>query len=149
MFSRFTGRYDHTIDSKGRLTIPANYRPLLPDNQAVVTQGFDSNLMVMTVVAFESFSQQLTETSLTDPDARQLMRLIFSFAEAVNVDGAGRILIPQFLRQVAHLETTVVVIGMGSMFELWSPDSWVKQDTLLQDASFKHKGYSGFTIKVT
>ena len=149
MFSKFTGRYDHTIDSKGRLTIPANYRPLLPDSQAFVTQGFDTNLMVMATEAFESFSQQLSETSLTDPEARQLMRLIFSYAEEVNIDGAGRILIPQYLRQVARIESAVVVIGMGSMFELWSPESWVRQDTLLQDTSFKHKGYSGFTIKVT
>jgi MraZ protein len=148
MFSKFTGRYDHTIDSKGRLTIPANYRPLLPDSQAFITQGFDTNLMVMTTEAFESFSQQLTETSLTDPDARQLLRLIFSSTQEVNIDGAGRILIPQFLREVARIESAVVVIGMGSMFELWSPEAWVSQDALLQDASFKHKGYSGFTIKV-
>ena len=149
MFSKFTGRYDHTIDSKGRLTIPANYRSLLPGSQAVITQGFDTNLMVMATEAYDSFSQQLSETSVTDPNARQLMRLIFSYTEEVNIDGAGRILIPQFLREVAMIEAAVVVIGMGSMFELWSPESWVNQDALLQDASFKHKGYSGFTIRVT
>ena len=151
MFSKLTGRYDRSLDSKGRLQIPAAYRPLFPDGEVFVTQGFDTNLMVMTPEVFETFSEQLSETSLTDPDARQLMRLLYSYATQLKIDDSGRINVPTFLLEVAKIEwpSNVMVIGMGRMFEVWSQEAWVMQDTILQDASFKHKGYSEFTIKAT
>ena len=129
----FLGQYQHSIDSKGRLTIPSRYRELLVDDGAYLTQGFDRNLMVLTPDMFERISQRLNRMSMTEPNARLLRRLIFSSAERVVVDKAGRILIPDYLKQVAELEGDANIVGVGEYFEIWSPDIWDQQVEQLQD----------------
>ena len=129
----FLGQYHHNLDDKGRLTIPARFRDLLAAEGAYVVQGFDSNLMVLPAPAFESISHRVSRMSMTDPTARLLKRLIFSTADRVDVDKAGRILVPQFLRQSASLEGDVVIVGAGSYFEIWSSDAWAGQMAQLQD----------------
>jgi MraZ protein len=141
----FLGQYQHNIDSKGRLTIPARYRDLL-DEGAFVTQGFDRNLIVMTIPAFESFSQRVKGMSITDSKARLLKRLLFSSGERVDVDKAGRILIPQFLRQAADLDGEAVVVGVGDYFEIWSPVHWADQVAKLQDVEANADIFSVFDI---
>lgn len=129
----FLGQYHHNVDEKGRLTIPARFRDLLAAEGAYVVQGFDRNLMVLTVSKYEALSERLTRMSLTDPTARLLRRLLFSTADRVEVDKAGRILIPQFLRQSAALDGDAVIVGVGDYFEIWSPESWSAQAGQLQD----------------
>jgi len=129
----FLGRYQHTIDDKGRLTIPARYREYLADQGAYITQGFDQNLVVYPAEIFRRISQRVSRISMTDPNARMLRRLIFSTAELVNVDRIGRILIPQFLREAGKLDGDAVIIGMGDYFEIWSPELWTGQSALMQD----------------
>jgi MraZ protein len=120
----FLGQYQHSIDSKGRLTIPARFREVLAAEGAYVTQGFDHNLMVLTIPLFEKLSKRVNSLSLTDPLARQLRRKIFSNAELVEVDRAGRVLIPQFLREAVGLDGEAIVVGSGNYFEIWSPEGW-------------------------
>jgi MraZ protein len=96
-------------------------------------QGFDQNLMVLPSSTFEAISRRVNQMSMTDPTARLLRRLLFSTADRVDVDRAGRILIPQFLRQAANLDVQVVVVGSGDYFEIWSPDQWDTQVEQLQD----------------
>jgi MraZ protein len=141
----FLGQYTHNLDNKGRLTIPARYRDLLLDG-AYVTQGFDHNLIVMTVSAFETLSQNVKQMSFTDSKARLLRRLIFSNGERVEVDKAGRILIPQFLRQGAGLNGEAIVVGLGDYFEIWSPEHWAEQASRLQDAEANADLFSVFNI---
>lgn len=141
----FLGQYQHNLDNKGRLTIPARYRELLDDG-AFVTQGFDRNLIVMTISAFEAFSQRVKVMSITDSKARLLRRLLFSNGERVDVDKAGRILIPQFLRQAANLDGEVAVVGVGDYFEIWSPDDWADQVVKLQDVEANADLFSVFDI---
>jgi MraZ protein len=129
----FLGQYHHNLDSKNRLTIPSRFRELLADG-AYVMQGFDRNLMVLTASAFAKIYQRSNLMSLTDPTTRLLKRLIFSTASHVDVDNAGRILIPEFLRQVIDLQSEAVVVGVGDYFEIWSPDLWTEQINQLQDA---------------
>jgi len=129
----FLGQYQHNLDDKGRLTIPARYRDLLAADGAYVLQGFDNNLMVLTAPTFEAISRRVNQMSLTDPTARLLKRLIFSTADRVEVDRAGRILLPQFLRQAAQLNGDVIIVGAGDFFEIWSPEIWAKQVEQLQD----------------
>lgn len=128
----FLGRYHHTLDNKGRLTIPSRYRDALIEG-AYITKGFENNLVVMTPKAFTNISMQVSEKSYTDPMARMLKRYIFSNGEQVELDKTGRILIPQFLRQEAALDTNVIIIGVGDFFEIWSPENWVDQDRQLAD----------------
>jgi len=128
----FLGQYEHTIDNKGRLTIPARFRDLLEEG-AYITQGFDENLIVLTTQIFEMIYQKVNQMSMTDPAARLLRRLFFSHADFVEADRAGRILILQFLRQAAHLDGGAVVIGVGDHFEIWAPEKWAQQAALLND----------------
>jgi MraZ protein len=129
----FLGQYHHNLDDKGRLTIPARFRDLLAAEGAYVLQGFDHNLMVLTASTFEAISRRVNRMSITDPTARLLKRLIFSTANFVEVDRAGRILLPQFLRQGAALDSEVVIVGAGDFFEIWSPEILENQIVQLQD----------------
>jgi MraZ protein len=129
----FLGQYQHSIDNKGRLTIPSRFREILADEGAYILQGFDRNLFVLPEPAFEIISNRVNSLSMTDGTARALRRLIFSTAERVEADRSGRILIPDFLRQSANLVTDAYIIGAGSYFEIWSPELWGQQVAQIQD----------------
>lgn len=124
----FLGQFEHTIDEKGRMTIPARFREELGE-VAYLTRAFDQNLTVMPAPVFEALAERLNDLSLTDPEVRLLQSLIFSNAIRVEFDRAGRILIPQFLRDQANLKTAAVVVGQGKRFEIWAPELWVEQTT--------------------
>lgn len=141
----FLGRYQHNLDKKGRLTVPARYRDLLVDG-AYITQGFDRNLLVLTSEIFEAISRRVSQMSITDPKARLLKRLLFSNGEHVDIDKAGRILIPQFLRESADLNTEVMVVGVGDYFEIWAPEHWSSQDERLQDVEANAELFSAYDI---
>lgn len=141
----FLGQYRHTIDNKGRLTIPARYRELLAEG-AYVIQGFDQNLMVLTSTAFESVSRRVSQMSMTDPTARQLKRLLFSTGDKVEVDRSGRILIQQFLREVAGLNSEAIVVGVGDYFEIWAPEVWEQQTTLIKDVDANSQRFVAFDL---
>lgn len=141
----FLGRYQHTIDDKGRLIVPARFRELL-SNGAFVTQGFDGNLMVLTTESFDLISQKIRTTSITDPHARLLKRFLYSSGEQVEVDRAGRILIPQFLRQAAGLDGDVIIVGVGEHFEIWSSDQWQEQARQIEEVKEQADLFTEFEI---
>lgn len=143
----FLGRYEHTIDEKGRLTIPARFRELLADG-AYVTQGLDHNLIVLPTSSFHTMSESVNALSMTDPTARQLRRLIFSSAVQCEIDRAGRILLPQFLRDAIQLTDTATIVGVGGHFEIWSPDYWAEQSTLLQDADSNAQRFAALDLPI-
>lgn len=144
----FLGRYFHTLDNKGRLTVPARYREIL-ESGAYITKGFETNLTVMTPAAFANISKQVSEKSYTDPIARLLKRYIFSNGEFVELDKAGRIWIPQFLRETASLDSDVVLIGVGDSFEIWSPTNWREQDELLADSKANVERFVAYDISTS
>ncbi|MBN2387228.1 MAG: division/cell wall cluster transcriptional repressor MraZ [Anaerolineales bacterium] len=128
----FLGQYLHSFDDKGRLTVPARFRDSLAEG-AVVVQGLDQNLMVLTQAAFEVVYQRLMAMNLTDPAARALRRLILGTAFPLELDSAGRILIPQNLRSLVGLESEAMLVGQGDYFEVWAPVPWKDQETELHD----------------
>ncbi len=129
----FTSRFYHNLDEKGRLTVPAEFRDLLNNSGAMITQGFEKNLMVLLSDDFDRIADRLRRLSMTDPDARRLRRMIFSGASRVEIDKAGRILIPHYLRQFAGLEIAVVIAGVGDHFEIWSELEWKAQEEQIQN----------------
>ncbi len=141
----FLGQFEHTIDDKGRMTIPSRYREMI-DGGAYITRGFDQNLMVLTTASFDGISESIRTTSVTDADARALKRWIFSNASWVEVDKAGRILIPQWLRSSASLESNAVVVGAGEYFEIWAPEQWNRQVEETQDTDTTTRRFSSFNI---
>jgi MraZ protein len=122
----FLGQFEHAIDEKGRMIVPARFREELGDS-AYITRAFDNNLTVMCEAVFESLALQLNELSITDPSVRQLQRLVLSNAGKVEFDKVGRILIPQKLREAANLHSEAVLVGQGNRFEIWSPDLWEEE----------------------
>ena len=131
----FLGRFEHTIDEKGRMTIPVRYRDLII-NGAYITQGFDQNLLVVLAENFERNYQELVVMSSMDPTVRMLREKVFSTAERIEIDRLGRILIPNFLRKHAQLADSAMVIGAGANFEIWSPELWEIRDVKLSDVKF-------------
>lgn len=122
----FLGEFNHSIDEKGRVTIPSLYRQKL-EGGAYITQGFDRNLMVLQLNTFENMANRLNRMNITDPSVRELRRLLFSKAQKIQLDGSGRILIPPFLREKLDDTNEIVLIGGGSYFELWSGAKWKAQ----------------------
>ncbi len=142
----FLGQFYHNLDDKGRLTVPSRYRDLLLPAGAYIMQGFDQNLIVLPSDNFEEQFQRIRQLSMTDPTARSLRRLLFSTADRVEVDKAGRILIPQFLRTFAGLECALVLVGMGDYFEIWSPEAWKVQFDQLQDPQLNSDRFSAISL---
>jgi len=130
----FLGQFTHSFDEKWRLTIPARFRDLLISEGAYVMQGFDQNLMVLPSRTYETLSHRVNKISMTDPKARLLRRLLFATADRVEVDKVGRILIPQFLRQIVNSDNQLVLVGMGDFFEIWTPEEWEVQNEIINDA---------------
>jgi MraZ protein len=143
----FLGQYDHTIDEKGRMTIPSRFREELVDG-AYITQGFDHNLFVLPTDTFEKLYTRINQMNLTDPAARQLRRLFFANADRVEFDKAGRILIPQFLRQAAELSNTAMVVGSGNFFEIWEPTVWQKQNNDLMNSDANTQRFAPLDLSI-
>jgi MraZ protein len=137
----FLGQFQHNLDEKGRLMIPARYRELLAAG-AFITQGFDKCLMVMTDAYFAQVYDRINSMNLADPTARLLRRLILSNAYPVEVDKVGRILLPNNLRQVIALNGEAIVAGQGDYFEVWNPADWNLQMDQLQDIETNNQRFA-------
>ncbi|HWQ84508.1 MAG TPA: division/cell wall cluster transcriptional repressor MraZ [Anaerolineales bacterium] len=142
----FLGQYNHNLDDKGRLTIPARFRDTLTVEGAYIMQGFDSNLLVLTEATFDELSQRLNQASLTDATARLLRRLLFSTASRADFDRAGRILIPQYLRETAGINADAVVVGAGKYVEIWSAERWASQLQILQEPEANASRFEPYSI---
>lgn len=119
----FMGEYNHTIDAKGRLIVPAKFREILGDN-FIVTKGLDGCLFVYPNDEWTRFEEKLKSLPLTNKNARQFTRFFLAGAAACEVDKQGRILLPQVLRAFASLEKDVVLVGVASRIEIWSRERW-------------------------
>lgn len=117
------GEYTHTIDTKNRVALPAKFRKELT-RKVVVTKGLDKCLFVYSPKAYEQFVQQIGTLSLGRADTRGFSRFMLSGAVEVELDSQGRILVPDFLRTFAHLETKVVLAGVHNRIEIWNEHEW-------------------------
>jgi len=137
----FLGQFQHNLDEKGRLMIPARFREML-EGGAYITQGFDRCLMVMTEAYFQQVYERINAMNLADPTARLLRRLILSNAYPVEVDKIGRILMPQNLRQFIGLDGEAIVAGQGEYFEIWTSSDWNKQMIQIHDTEANNQRFS-------
>ena len=144
----FLGSYQHNLDDKGRLMIPARFREML-DGGAYITQGFDRCLMVMTGESFRQVLNGLNATSMTDPNARLLRRMILANAFQIEIDKVGRVLVPQTLREFAGLDGEAIVAGQGEYFEVWSPAAWSEQVKQMQDTETNNQRFAALNLSGT
>jgi MraZ protein len=128
----FVGQYDHNLDDKGRLTIPAGYRDLLASG-AYVSLGFEDNLMIWREDSFTSLYHKVEEKPYSDETARNFGRFLFANAVFVEMDKAGRILIPQFMRDAIGLDGQVKLAGSGRYIEVWTPEKFKENQEIFQD----------------
>jgi MraZ protein len=141
----FLGEFTHAIDDKGRLTIPAKFREALAQG-AVVTRGFDKNLVIYTSDTFTHLAQRATALSPTDPNHRALLRLTFSGASEAESDKQGRVNIPPFLREYAALDGECVVVGVGDYIEVWSKAGWAEQLQQINDVAANAQRFAALDL---
>jgi len=128
----FLGQYQHSLDAKGRIIVPARFRDELAEG-GFVTRGFDRCLMVMSLDYFELVYQRINAMNLADPATRELRRLFFANAYSITPDKVGRINLAPNLRQFAQIESDVIVAGQGKYFEIWHPEFWEAQIASLEN----------------
>lgn len=117
------GTYTHSVDEKGRVTLPARFRELLGD-RFVVTRGFDQCLFVYPEAEWAGLEDKLAGQPLGGSDARAFKRLFFASACDAEPDRQGRVLLPQHLREHARIDREVVIIGVSDRVEIWARDRW-------------------------
>jgi MraZ protein len=119
----FMGEYQHSIDEKGRIIIPAKFREAL-GSSFVITRGLDSCLFVYPASEWSIMEQKLKTLSLMKSDARAFTRFFFSGATECDLDKQGRVNIPNNLCDHAKLNKDCVVLGVSNRVEIWSKEIW-------------------------
>ncbi|WP_260294971.1 division/cell wall cluster transcriptional repressor MraZ [Sedimenticola hydrogenitrophicus] len=126
----FRGVNRLNLDAKGRLAVPTRYRERLQERCAaelVVTIDLDHCLLIYPLPEWQEIERKLMKLPSFNKAARNLQRLLVGHATEVEMDGQGRVLLPPALRDFAHLDKHVVLIGQGNKFELWDEERWNSQ----------------------
>lgn len=129
------GEYEHTIDEKGRIKMPAKLKEDIGE-KFVITQGLDGCLFAYSQNEWINFEDKLRTFPLTNKDARALKRFFLARATECEIDKQGRFLITSNLREFASLQKEVVIIGVLDKIEIWSKDRWLeysKEENLAAD----------------
>jgi MraZ protein len=128
----FLGQYRHTIDDKGRLTLPVRFREGLGAD-FFATKGLDHCLSLYPAAAWESLQASLQDLSLAQEAERRFARWLNAGATDCHLDAQGRVLLPAVLRTYAALEREAVVVGVGAKVEVWEPEAWARYDAVGDD----------------
>ena len=126
----FLGQFDHTIDAKGRMAVPAKFRGQL-EKGAVISKGMGICLSVYTMQRWEEKSAELVAGKTSDT-LREIERRIYASASEVELDGQGRLVIPAKLRAYAELGSEVTVAGVRDHIEIWDRAVWQEYEAKLE-----------------
>lgn len=140
--TKFLGSYQHTIDDKGRISLPAQFRREAADQRFVLVQPYPPALALYPEVEWGAVEERLSEMVSRNNDARLYMLSLMSNAVEVSPDAQGRILIPQRLKESAGLEGTVMLVGAINKIEVWDPA------TFNEVVMGKAEGYGQFTAQI-
>ena len=117
------GEFEHSLDAKGRLIMPAKLRESIGEN-FVVTKGLDGCLFAFSITEWTNFEEKLKSLPLSNRNSREFTRFFLSGATECEIDKQGRFLIPNNLREAAGLIKEVVIIGVGTRIEIWDKEKW-------------------------
>ncbi len=123
----FYGEFEHTIDRKGRLIIPAKIRQALKQHDVqtlFLTRGLDDCLFLFPEAEWRPLEARFKQVSVTKAEGRKFNRMFFSGAVDVTIDRLGRLLIPKMLKDFAHIKQDVVIVGVSSRVEIWAQEKW-------------------------
>ena len=121
----FLGEFQHSLDTKGRIIVPAKFREDLGE-KFILTRGLDNCLFVYPKEEWALMEEKLKKLPLTKADARAFVRFLFSGATECELDKQGRILIPVNLRDYSNIDKDAVIIGVSNRVEIWSLENWEK-----------------------
>ena len=127
----FIGEYEHSLDEKKRISLPKSFRQGL-GKKVVMTRGLDNCLVIFSRSAWERMAEKLQSLSFVDAESRGFNRFMLSGAAEVDVDGIGRILIPDHQKQYAGLKRDVIFAGMSDRVEVWDAARWQKYKTRIE-----------------
>ncbi len=119
----FIGEHTPKLDEKGRLFVPAKFRPRLAEG-VVLMRGQERCVFGWTIDAYQGIVERLQELPFTNRDSRNLVRMVTAGSFEETLDKQGRVMIPPKLREWAHLDREVTVIGAGNRFEIWNSERW-------------------------
>lgn len=119
----FLGEYQHSLDVKGRVTIPSKFREELGD-KFIATKGLDNCIFLYPMIEWQVIEEKVRSLPFTRADVRSFARFFFSGASELEVDKQGRTVMPVNLREYAEIDRDVIIIGVGSRVEIWSSVQW-------------------------
>lgn len=119
----FLGEHSHSIDDKGRVSVPAKFRRQLAKG-VVVTRGLDHCLWLYSHSEWEAIARKLADLPITQKKSRAFVRLMLAGAWDAKLDSQGRVILPEYLRQYAGLKKHVTITGLFNRLEVWDEDTW-------------------------
>lgn len=126
----FRGRFEHSIDGKGRVSIPAKFREILKRDYAsdqLIITIFDSCLVAYPLAEWQLFEEKMKEFSQLKKEAKSFLRYFYSGAMECAIDDHGRILIPSQFREHANLNKEIIFVGVMNRFEIWNKAEWEEE----------------------
>ena len=131
-----TGVYQHTLDAKGRLIIPARFRDQLGD-EFTVTRSLDGCLAMYASPEWQALEEKLNALPMTNEKARSLKRFLLGSAVICELDKQGRILLPQVLRDRAGLDKDITLLGVGDHIEIWDTNTYEEKYSFDDEAALE------------
>jgi len=132
----FTSEHECKLDAKGRLVLPSRLKSVLPEaskKSIIIRKGFEPNLIIYPLHEFQNIYTRINSLNEFSSEQRKLKRNLFSRISQVDLDSNGRFLLPKSMISHTGLEKDVILVGMGNVIELWSPDNYKKY--LINDAN--------------
>ena len=132
----FTSEHECKLDAKGRLVLPSRLKSVLPEaskKSIIIRKGFEPNLIIYPLHEFQNIYTRINLLNEFSSEQRKLKRNLFSSISQVDLDSNGRFLLPKSMISHTGLEKDVILVGMGNVIELWSPDNYKKY--LINDAN--------------
>lgn len=127
------GEYAHNLDQKGRLSIPAKFRPFLQSG-VVVTRGLDHCLFLYSKAEWAILAAKVAALPLSSKKSRAFARLMLAGATDAELDGQGRVIVPEYLRNYASIKKQVVITGLYNRAEIWDADVWRQYKQATEDS---------------
>lgn len=132
----FLGEYEHNIDQKGRIAIPARLREAFAHG-IVLSRGFEKCIVVYPLSEWNKVAEKLAALPVTQSKVRRINRSTFANAFQLDLDGQGRVLVPTPLREYASINGDAVVVGVNNYLEIWSRDNWAAESATMDEEAWQ------------
>jgi MraZ protein len=140
LIDRFIGHHAYSLDSKGRVSIPSDFREVLVeryDEKLVLMKHYDQCLVAYPLEEWQKLDEKISALPASDPMVTRYLRQFYSSAKVCELDKQGRVLVPSALKAHAGLSRDVILIGMSNKIEIWDPEAWKKENPIEDNAAVR------------